>query len=104
MSITRIFADDTSLSSSSKDTEEIKRNLEDDLDKIHDWSIKRKIDYNPNKTELLFIGNCPVNFEVNFNNISIKPISSHNILDLLLTQIPNGLLILTISVNQRWQE
>ena len=77
MSITRIFADDTSLSSSSKDTEEIKRNLENDLDKIHDWSIKWKIDFNPNKTELLFIGNCPDNFEVNFNNISIKPVNSH---------------------------
>ena len=33
--------------------------------------------FNPNKTELLFIGICQDNFKVNVNNISIKPVSSH---------------------------
>ena len=84
MSITRIFADDTSLSSSSKDADEIKLNLENDLDKIHEWSVKWKIDFNPKKTELLFIGNCPENFVVNFNNTPIKPVYNHKHLGITL--------------------
>ena len=84
MSITRIFADDTSLSSSSKDIDEIKINLESDLDKIHDWSVKWKVDFNPNKTELLFIGSCPENFAVKFNNTPIKPVNNHKHLGITL--------------------
>ena len=55
MSIKRIFADATYLSSSSKYSDEIKLNLENDFDKIHDWSVKWKIDFNPNKQNFFLL-------------------------------------------------
>ena len=64
----RLFADDTSVSSSSYDTQEIKQTLERDMVEILNWSIKWKVSFNPSKTELLFIGNCPDDFEIMFNN------------------------------------
>ena len=90
LNISRLFADDTSVSSSSNDTQEIKRTLERDMEKVLDWSNKWKVSFNPSKTELLFIGNCPDDFEIIFNNTPIKPIDSHKHLGL------------TFSSNARW--
>ena len=52
LNISRLFADDTSVSSSSNDTQEIKLTLERDIAEILDWSIKWKVSFNPSKTEL----------------------------------------------------
>ena len=82
LNISRLFADDTSVSSSSNDTQEIKRTLERDMEKVLDWSNKGKVSFNPSKTELLFIGNCPDDFEIIFNNTPIKPIDRHKHLGL----------------------
>ena len=90
LNISRLFADDTSVSSSSNDTQEIKRTLERDMEKVLDWSNKWKVSFNPSKTELLFIGNCPDDFEIIFNNTPIKPIDSHKHLGL------------TFSSNAKW--
>ena len=67
LNISRLFADDTSVSSSSNDTQELKRTLERDMKKVLNWSIKWKVSFNPSKTELLFIGNFPDDFEIIFN-------------------------------------
>ena len=82
LNISRLFADDTSVSSSSNDTQEIKHTLERDMEEILDWPIKWKVSFNPSKTELLFIGNCPDDFEIMFNNTPIKPTESHKHLGL----------------------
>ena len=52
------------------------------MNEILDWSVKWKVSFNPTKTELLFIGNCPNDFEIVFNNIPIKPVNSHKHLGL----------------------
>ena len=59
LNISRLLADNTSVSSSSADGHEIKRSIEHDMNEILDWSVKWKVSFNPTKTELLFIGNCP---------------------------------------------
>ena len=46
LNISRLFADDTSVSSSSNDTQEIKHTLERDMAEILDWSIKWKGSFN----------------------------------------------------------
>ena len=41
------------------------------------WARKWKVDFNPSKTEVIFIGSCPEGFQVNFNNTLIEPSSTH---------------------------
>ena len=60
------------------------------MEKVLDWSNKWKVSFNPSKTELLFIGNCPDDFEIILNNTPIKPIDSHKHL------------VLTFSSNAKW--
>ena len=43
LNISRLFADDTSVSSSSADVHEIKRSIEHDMNEILDWSVKWKV-------------------------------------------------------------
>ena len=43
-----------------------------------------KIDFNPNITELLFIGSCPENFAVKSNNTLIKPVNNDKHLGITL--------------------
>ena len=60
VSITRLFADDTSLSSSSRDPSEIEDTLNKDLSEINNWSQKWLVKFNPSKTEVLLISNSLV--------------------------------------------
>ena len=55
LNISRLFAHDTSVSSSSNGTLEIKRTLERDMKRVLDCSKTWKVSFNPSKTELLVI-------------------------------------------------
>ena len=90
LNISRLFAYGTSVSPSSADVHEIKLSIKHDLNEILDWSVKWKALFHPTKTELLFIGNCPNDCEIVFDNILIKPVISHKHLEL------------TFSSNAKW--
>ena len=77
LSISRLFADDTSMSASSQINNEIKTKLDTDLATVIDWAKKWKVTFNPSKTEVIFIGNCPENFHINFGNTPINPTEVH---------------------------
>ena len=53
--MTRLFADDTSLSYSSANLDDIKHVLNDDLSKLSVWAKKWLITFNPQKTEVMLI-------------------------------------------------
>ena len=90
LSTSRLFADDTSMSSSSKNNLEIKCIMEHDLCNIIDWADKWKVTFNPSKTELLFIGNYSDDFEIDFDDIKLKPSECHKHLGI------------TFSSNMKW--
>jgi hypothetical protein len=54
LSVTRLFADDSSLSVSSNDLNYIESTLYSDLEKMNEWSKQWLIKFNPNKTEVMF--------------------------------------------------
>ena len=56
LNISRLFADDTSVSSSSADVHEIKRSIEHDMNEILDWSVKWKVSFNPTKQKQKYRG------------------------------------------------
>ena len=92
VNVSRLFADDTSISSSSSDIHELKNTIEADLAAIYDWSTKWKVSFNPSKTKLLFIGNCPNDFEIRFSDTHISSVSNHKHLGL------------TFSSNAKWSD
>ena len=56
ISLSRLFADDTSMSASSHSNDELKETLNHDLSELIEWSKKWKVKFNPDKTELVCIG------------------------------------------------
>ena len=52
-SLSRLFADDTSLSYSSSNINEIEQRLNSDIMKIYNWSTKWLVDFNPQKTKCM---------------------------------------------------
>ena len=92
LSISRLFADDTSMSASSQNNDDIKAKLDTDLETVNHWARKWKVNFNPSKTEVIFIGNCPEGFQINFNNTLIKPSSTHKHLGI------------TFSSNGKWSD
>ena len=81
-SIARLFADDTSMSQSSSNLTEIETVLNKDLDSILDWANSWKVQFNPQKTELLLFSNTESHLELKFGNSTITPSSSHKHLGL----------------------
>ena len=88
--VARLFADDTSISASSTDIEEIKQTLDRDLKSLNEWSITWKVAFNPSKTEILLIGNRNESITLEFNDTLISSSSSHKHLGL------------TFSSNAKW--
>ena len=88
----RLFADDTSVSSSSSNSMEIKHSLEHDLNTILEWSETWKIKFNPSKTEFLFIGNNHDDLDIVFGDTRLNPTKSHKHLGI------------TFSSNAKWTE
>ena len=51
-----MFADDTNISSHGVDIREIKENLNENLEKVHQWLLSNKLTLNNEKTEYMIIG------------------------------------------------
>ena len=51
-----MFADDTNISSHGADIREIKENLNENLEKVHQWLLSNKLTLNNEKTEYTIIG------------------------------------------------
>ena len=81
VSITWLFADDTSLSSSSRQPIEIEDNLNKDLSEINNWSQKCIVKFNPSKTEVLLISIyfIPPEIHINFakQNLEFSDFHKH---------------------------
>ena len=86
-SIARLFADDTSLSYSSANLQNIEDTINRDLTKLNDWSKTWLTIFNPNKTELLFISTTSNsdNISFSFDGIHLNPVDSHRHLGVTLT-------------------
>jgi len=84
LSITRLFADDTSISSTSRNKDDIEGILNHDLNLISLWSKQWLVDFNPNKTEALFF--TPHRFENNpnllFDGVQVNFVDNHKHLGL----------------------
>ena len=83
-SLTRLFADDSSLSSSSRDLNIIKQEINDDLIKLIEWAKTWLVVFNPNKTEIIlftnrFFDNYPL---IEFGNQAVKFVDQHKHLGL----------------------
>lgn len=57
LSITRLFADDTSLAFTISNVKDLEGILNHDLREISKWSRKWLVSFNPDKTEVLYFGN-----------------------------------------------
>ena len=84
ISLSRLFADDTSMSASSQNNTELKETLNHDLEELVVWSKKWKVKFNPDKTELLCIGKNMEDFNLRFGDSVILPVESHKHLGVTL--------------------
>ena len=76
----RLFADDTTLYLVVDDPNHAANLLNDDIEKIHNWSNKWLVKFNPNKTEELILSRktVPPNHPPLFmNNVQIKQVQQH---------------------------
>ena len=87
LSITRIFADDTSLAFTASNVADIEGILNHDLRVISDWSNQWLVDFNPNKTEaILFTLKKNVPFpSLYFNDTYVNFVDHHKHLGLTLS-------------------
>ena len=67
-SSTRIFADDTTLTTSGMNFNEVEAALNSDLDNFKEWLFTNKLSFNLVKTEYLLIGSIP-----NMKNLLVEP-------------------------------
>ena len=88
ISLSRLFADDTSLGYSSQSVDQIKTVINHDLLELNAWSSKWLMSFNPEKTEILFFSNTGNidNIEFSFNGKSIPLSTSHKHLGVILSQ------------------
>jgi hypothetical protein len=87
LSITRIFADDTSLAFTASNIADIEGIINHDLCVISDWSKQWLVNFNPNKTEaMLFTLKKNVPFpSLYFNNTNVTFVDHHKHLGLTLS-------------------
>ena len=78
-SLTRLFADDTSLSYSSNNPYTIEDVLNSDLEQISVWSKDWLINFNPNKTKAMIFSchTSPDDIEIEFQNQLVEFVSCH---------------------------
>jgi hypothetical protein len=93
LSLTRLFADDSSLSVSSSNINSIEVTLNTDLQKLVEWSNQWLVNFNPNKTEVLFISPTQtIRHSLVFNNVNLEYVEHHKHLGV------------TMSGNLKWHE
>jgi hypothetical protein len=78
-SLSRLFADDTSLSYSSSNINEIEERLNSDITKIYNWSTKWLVDFNPQKTKCMLFSTNQGNIkpQILFNNEDVEFVVNH---------------------------
>lgn len=88
LSLTRMFADDTSLSFSSDNNIEIEQVMNYDLALIEEWSNKWKVTFNPSKTDVVLFhcSNNPFNISLMFNNTPLQTSANHKHLGVTLNE------------------
>jgi hypothetical protein len=81
LSLSRLFADDTSLGYPSQNVVEIENAIKHDVCELNTctWSTKWLISFNPDKTEIMLFSNTDVryNFNFSFNGNNIPITMSH---------------------------
>jgi hypothetical protein len=78
ISLSRLFADDTSFSYSNRDELQIKTVIDHDLKELDEWSKKWLMSFNPDKTEIMLFSNTDIpDFNFTFNGKTI-PITNSN--------------------------
>ena len=88
----KLFADDTSLYLIVDDPQETAQTLNDDLVKLHAWSTKWLVNFNPQKTETMTISrklNKPYQSNLIMNNTIISTVTEHKQLGLQLSDDGN---------------
>jgi hypothetical protein len=88
VSLSRLFADNTSLGYSSQSVDQIKTVINDDLLELNAWSSKWLMSFNPENTVTLFFSNTGniENIEFSFNGKSIPLSTSYKHLGVILSQ------------------
>ena len=87
LSITRLFADDSSLAVSSRDVNMIEETLNHDLNSILVWSKQWLVNFNPAKTEAMFLTYCHRNSPtLLFDNTLVQLVDHHKHLGLTLSR------------------
>jgi hypothetical protein len=79
LSLTRLFADDTTLGYSSSSPDALELVINHDLNKLSTWSGQWLMSFNPDKTEIMICSNMeiPNNLNFSFNGKLISNTSSH---------------------------
>jgi hypothetical protein len=78
ISLTRLFADDTSFSYSNRDELQIKTVIDHDLKELDEWSKKWSMTFNSDKTEIMLFSNTDIpEFNFTFNDRTIPITNSH---------------------------
>lgn len=83
----RLYADDTSLSYSSSDCEEIEIIINNDLKKLKEWANKWLINFNPVKTEYMLISNIFHEYDLQllYDNTPLNFVETHKHLGIHLS-------------------
>ena len=78
-SVTRLFADDSSLQETSSDLNEIENNLNHDIKRLQDWSDQWLMQFNPAKTKAILFSTRPLVVKPNLscNNEPLAFTDSH---------------------------
>jgi hypothetical protein len=66
LSLSRLFADDTSLGYSSQNVVDIENVINHDLCELNNWSTKWLMSFNPDKTDIMLFSNTDVRYIFNF--------------------------------------
>ena len=78
ISLSRLFADDTSFSYSNRDELQIKTVIDHDLKQLDEWSKKLLMSFNPDKTESMLFSNTDIpEFNFTFNGRTVPITNSH---------------------------
>jgi hypothetical protein len=79
LSLSRLFADDTSLGYASQDEAQIKYVINHDLHELGDWSKRWLMSFNPDKTETMLFKNVEnsTNFDFDFDG-KLIPLTHHD--------------------------
>jgi hypothetical protein len=93
LSLSRLFADDTSLGYANQDEDQIKYVINHDLHELGDWSKRWLMSFNPNKTEIMLFENVEnsTNFNFYFDGKLIPLTLNHKHLGINLARKQNGI-------------